>query len=361
MFKKKIAFVFFSLISIACISQEKDKNLVSNYSFEEYQPGNNPHGSSKGFVVNEWYSPTAGTPDFFIKWSYREGDRDNWPGFKLARTGDCYMGLMTRFVFSYSNSGNSREYVTAKLKRPLVKNQKYQVTFYTQLAQNCIYATTGLGAYFSNEKPDTAGYTGVLAMEPQVEAIEYGILDNTQSWRKISGSFRAKGGEQYITIGNFRDNYNTDWMERENVGKYNIYYFAYYFIEDVSVEPVNYFENDLALGQSNILDNLMFKRGEDELLSGSIEELEKLVKLMREYPRLEIEIAGHTDDVGSEPANLKLSTLRAKAVANYLIEQGVAANRIRSKGYGSRSPIADNSSEEGRRKNRRVEFIVTNI
>jgi outer membrane protein OmpA-like peptidoglycan-associated protein len=355
-----VLFLFLCVIFYPVFSQEAE-NLVPNPGFEDYQPGNNPYGSSKGFVPKYWYSPTDGTSDFFIKWSRREGDMDNWAGFKLARTGDCYMGLMTRYVFSYSASGNTREYITTKLKRPLVKNQKYEVTFYVQLGQNCLYATDGLAAYLSKNKPDSSNYDGSLNVEPQITAVDQGIFKNTQRWKKISGVFTSKGGEEYLTIGNFMDNFNTQWEEIENVGKYNIYLFAYYFIDDVSVISVNYFENDLALGASNILKNIFFKKGEAELLAGSIDELNKLLKLMREYPSLEIEIAGHTDKVGTETSNVQLSTRRAKAVSDYLMSEGIEKRRIRFKGYGSSRPIDDNETEEGREKNRRVEFVVLKL
>lgn len=358
----KLTIIICSLfVYIKTNGQKNDKNLVPNHSFEKHIAGKNPYGSSRGRVAEDWYSPTDGTPDFFIKWSYREGDHDNWPGFKLARTGDCFFGLMTRYVFTESNSGNTREYVTAKLKRPLVKNQKYEIIFYTQLAQNSYYATYSPEVYFSKHKPDTVGYNGVLNVTPQITTSQFGMMKNTMRWKKINGFFTAQGGEEYITIGNFHTNHDTFWETMENVGKYNIYYFAYYFIDDIFVVPINYFDNDLVPGQANILKNLMFEKGAAELLSGSIEELTKLINLMREYPQLEIEIVGHSDNVGRETANYKLSYDRARAVAQYLIEEGIDANRITHQGQGSKQPIDDNSTEKGRENNRRVEFIVKKI
>jgi OOP family OmpA-OmpF porin len=73
---------------------------------------------------------------------------------------------------------------------------------------------------------------------------------------------------------------------------------------------------------------------------------------------MEIEIAGHTDDVGSEAYNQKLSENRAQSVATYIIEHGIDTSRLNAVGYGESRPIAFNSDEEGRQKNRRVEFKV---
>jgi outer membrane protein OmpA-like peptidoglycan-associated protein len=80
---------------------------------------------------------------------------------------------------------------------------------------------------------------------------------------------------------------------------------------------------------------------------------------MNENPQVTIELAGHTYPKGSREYNLKLSDARAKSVATYMISKGIEADRITSKGYGPDKPIADNSTDEGRAKNRRTEIIIT--
>jgi outer membrane protein OmpA-like peptidoglycan-associated protein len=79
---------------------------------------------------------------------------------------------------------------------------------------------------------------------------------------------------------------------------------------------------------------------------------------MKLKPTLIIEIGGHTDNVGTPESNIKLSQERANAVRNYIINKGIAANRITAKGYGDTMPVADNSTEEGRSKNRRTEVSI---
>jgi OOP family OmpA-OmpF porin len=71
-----------------------------------------------------------------------------------------------------------------------------------------------------------------------------------------------------------------------------------------------------------------------------------------------IEIAGHTDNVGKDADNLKLSLQRAEAVRNYLIKKGIKADRITAKGYGATQPVADNGTDAGRQKNRRTEVVL---
>ena len=79
---------------------------------------------------------------------------------------------------------------------------------------------------------------------------------------------------------------------------------------------------------------------------------------MQSHPSLRIELGGHTDNVGNEASNQKLSEQRAKAVYDYLVAHGVAADRLSYKGYGQSHPVADNSTPEGRRQNRRTVFTI---
>ncbi len=87
--------------------------------------------------------------------------------------------------------------------------------------------------------------------------------------------------------------------------------------------------------------------------------LDKLVTILQKYPDTNIEQQGHTDNTGSASHNQTLSERRAAAVASYLSRNGIAASRLTSVGYGETVPKYDNSTEEGRAQNRRVEFLVT--
>jgi len=106
------------------------------------------------------------------------------------------------------------------------------------------------------------------------------------------------------------------------------------------------------------LNNLFFETSKFELLHDSYVELNRLVAFMIEKPSVKIQIAGHTDAVGDAQSNLELSENRAKSVKNYLISKGIQEHRIQVIGYGKKKPIADNSTEEEKAKNRRVEFII---
>jgi len=114
----------------------------------------------------------------------------------------------------------------------------------------------------------------------------------------------------------------------------------------------------IEVGQTIRLNNIFFDFGKSTLRQESNEELNNVVNLLNNNPKMEIEIAGHTDNIGSDAANMKLSDDRANAVRNYLISKGISASRITAKGYGETKPIATNDTDEGRQINRRVEFTI---
>ncbi|MFN9711209.1 MAG: OmpA family protein, partial [Bacteroidota bacterium] len=103
---------------------------------------------------------------------------------------------------------------------------------------------------------------------------------------------------------------------------------------------------------------IMFKFASDELLPSSFNALNEIVKIMNDDSRLKLKIEAYADSIGREERKMMWSEMRAKSVANYFISKGIAADRITSKGYGDKRPIADNGTEEGRAKNRRVEMVI---
>ena len=110
-----------------------------------------------------------------------------------------------------------------------------------------------------------------------------------------------------------------------------------------------------------VLQNVFFETGSAALLPTSDPELNKLLWTLRKNTAMKIEIRGHTDNVGDEKANQKLSEARAKAVYEYLTGRGIEASRLSYTGFGETQPIADNSNAEGRKLNRRTEFkIISN-
>ncbi|SOD98490.1 OmpA family protein [Spirosoma fluviale] len=115
---------------------------------------------------------------------------------------------------------------------------------------------------------------------------------------------------------------------------------------------------DLQINQTFRLDNVYFDQSSYVLRPESFPQLNKLIKTLVTTPKLVIEIAGHTDNVGDKRLNQALSENRAKIITNYLVTNGISESRLRHNGYGSSKPAAPNDTEENKRKNRRVEFVV---
>lgn len=124
-------------------------------------------------------------------------------------------------------------------------------------------------------------------------------------------------------------------------------------------DPLDGGDDEVKLGVALVLEGITFKTGSAEITPESEVTLRKALKTMNAFPEISVEIQGHTDNVGKRASNIKLSQARAEAVMNWLIAQGVDASRLSAKGFGPDKPIADNSTEEGRAKNRRIEFTRT--
>lgn len=103
------------------------------------------------------------------------------------------------------------------------------------------------------------------------------------------------------------------------------------------------------------LEGASFSTGSSKLLPGANSKLDEVVNAANQSQDIKLDVMGYTDSTGKEQSNLKLSQGRADAVKAYLVKKGVAADRVSSKGFGSANPIADNTTAEGRAKNRRVE------
>lgn len=111
-------------------------------------------------------------------------------------------------------------------------------------------------------------------------------------------------------------------------------------------------------GTSIRLNNIFFDFDMDVLREESQPELDRLVRLLKKYPSMMIQIDGHTDDYGGYDYNMKLSRRRARAVVNYLISQGISEIRLIPRGFGKTRPVATNETDEGRQLNRRVEYTI---
>lgn len=149
-------------------------------------------------------------------------------------------------------------------------------------------------------------------------------------------------------------------------GGYDIYTFE--LNESLRPEAVTYFDGEIVEldvypeeinpGDTLTIRNIQFEFNSAALTKDSKAGIEKIAELLQSHPEFNAELAGHTDNVGNESYNLKLSTDRANAVRDALINIGVKSDRLTAKGYGSSQPLVPNDSEENRAKNRRTELII---
>lgn len=136
------------------------------------------------------------------------------------------------------------------------------------------------------------------------------------------------------------------------------YNFNYSEITDFEPITIDIDLEKVIAGSVAVLNNLFFDVDKYELKEKSSPELQKILRFLRENPRIRVEIGGHTDNSGSAEHNRELSEKRARSVHDFLVKQGISEARLVTKGYGPDRPIASNDTETGRQQNRRIEFRI---
>jgi len=366
-FQKHISWV----ACIFCVALGMTQNLIVNPSFEAHVGCPQTLGSFNEDVEG-WSTPTTGSTDYFNGCSTAMGTPENFNGSQPADFGIGYAGL-----YLYA-PGDYREYIQAGLLQPLKKGKKYKISFYVSLAERSDFAIKEFGLLFSKNKLDFPIRKELSKMhlykdtENEYHYMEIGysnFLDDTKDWILVHSQFVAKGNERFLTFGNFKNNKRTRLFKTKRNAKQG----AYYYIDMVlleSAEKTDFAEKPrtivnvpekgkITLDQNHVFENVFFHFDKAGLLPESSKEIEHIYDVLQLDPTLDIQIHGHTDSIGSEEYNLTLSESRAKAVAAYLIALGLAENRILWQGHGGAKPIVSNASEDGRKQNRRVEFIIT--
>lgn len=406
------------------------QNLVPNPGFEDFTTCPKDLGKKQP-VFDKWVQPTAIPIDYFNRCSKNCGVPENVMGSQEPKSGDAYIGLML-----YNES--YRSYAQVELTEPLKAGVKYTVEFSVCLAEKSKYAIGNIGAYFTIQKLSSKSSGLIETYEniesngtakllpglcrPQIKNSSSNFMENSADWTTIISNFKARGGEKFLTLGNFFTTSGSPVVSLNGKKEY-----AYYFIDDVAVYPVGtlpeafnritilpdepkYRNNpvnkldkkeDVAMVETaavaeavketpavktepevkvqkeesvaspaetiaakaevkpTILKYLFFEKNSAIILPESEDELMMLSEILLSSPDALIEIDGHTDETGTEEGNRKLSLDRAQAVANFMqMLVDIESSVFICKGMGSSKPIADNKTEEGRTKNRRVEFLI---
>ena len=260
------------------------------------------------------------------------------------------------------------------------KNLGYPINTYGN-ESSLIVNAKGNTAYFSSDRRGGKGgidiYKFDIYDEIQPQSITYlkGIIRDSESKALLSAKFElynletgeliksayssSKTGEFFILV-------PTDVNYLINVEKENYIFYSDNFSLKSSDSKEKIFVKNIDLqeiksGNKVTLKNIFFETNSFKLKDESKTELQKLLSFMKKYSDVRIQVEGYTDNVGDEAANQTLSENRAKAVTQYLSENGIAQERISYKGFGEKNPIADNSTEKGRAENRRTEFSIVGV
>lgn len=185
---------------------------------------------------------------------------------------------------------------------------------------------------------------------------QFEVIDVSTGKIVLSNSTDKRKGEFLACLPSGRN-----YMLNVNKESY-LFYSDYFELKDANTRQ-NAFLLNIKLqqpkpGEKVVLKNIFFDTNKFELKAESAPELSKLTALLKNQPNLRIEISGHTDSMGDKKANQTLSENRARSVKDYLVQNGIPADRITYKGYGDAKPVASNETEDGRAQNRRTEFTI---
>jgi OOP family OmpA-OmpF porin len=341
----------YCLFVLCLVSNVSAQNLVPNPGFEKFK------GFPKSFMqdassfnqcIKGWTVPNATTPDYIAP-GFLAGNL-----FGSTHAGYCMVGLGIGSTWA--------ECVYIKLETELEINTTYQLEFWIKRPTNdfqpqagkdsgCLpgFVSSNFGMLLSDTL-QTAINKGFIVGSPQLKCGEKFWLG--KDWTKVSGYFTADKNYRYVYMGQFRPE-----GDRSNqVGS------KYVLVDDLQIRKVTL--SDLFVGESIKkpgaiipLDQVYFETDKSQLQERSFALLDTLAALLSHHT-IQIKINGHTDNQGDLVYNKNLSSERAKTIYDYLIFKGIDKKRLAWEGFGASRPVADNASEAGRQKNRRVEFEV---
>lgn len=228
----------------------KSQNLVPNGSFETYT--NCPTFGSQIYYASPWIGKDNNSVDYFNACALPPRSVPySGAGFQYAKDGVAYGAL-----WAYNGVNNNyREYAQIQLTSSLIANNNYYIRFYINQYQLGKYSVNSMGAAITTTAIGiTGGIGSVLNYSSSI--LKYGnpIISDTLNWVEISGVYKALGGEQYLTIGNFHNDINTDTL----AVNYSNYPGAYYYLDDVSLTNVTtpqwqYRDTTITLGDSVLI------------------------------------------------------------------------------------------------------------
>ena len=206
-----------------------------------------------------------------------------------------------------------------------------------------LVTVAGVVSDAKNHRPVTATIDYQLSSSKQV-------IDSVQSFASTGGyKMILQKGQVYTYIASARG-----YQSVSGVLDLSKIVSSQQLTRDIALTP-------LAVGDKVTLKNVYFEMSKSDLLSASYAELDKLVSMMQDNPNMTIRLEGHTDIIGDHDKNLQLSRDRVIACQRYLVQKGIDVDRIQTVGYGDTRPILTKGTDEERKVNRRVEFVILTI
>src|SRR6218665_761341 len=257
------------------------------------------------------------------------------------------------------NDGYKRytEYLQAELREPLAAGKIYQISFKVSLAEKSGRAASCIGALLTPGKVEQKSNT-FLTQTPQF--ISHRVIADSTDWVTMYGAYIADGGEKFITIGCFKDQYFR--LEKTVDSMHNDSRKAYYYVSDISVTPYIAKPEDMdaiLIGVDYVeLIDLQFATNSSEITPQFYSELDGIAKWMTNHSNHSFFIAGYTDKTGTDAIKDPLSVRRAEAVKTYLVSKGVKESNLITQGFGSDNPIEYKTKSS---KNRRVEIYLYSV
>ncbi|MFW6327406.1 MAG: OmpA family protein [Bacteroidota bacterium] len=260
-------------------------------------------------------------------------------------------------------------YYTANREGTLGRRDIFQLIFLGEEKEMLMSLDDELIAYFNQPVPSIF-FEKPEQIEIDTSLVLKGMIYDTISNEPVVAKLELIDIERSMTVATAVSNENGQYkIKIKQKKEYGVEIMArgyLFFLETIDLSRLPgeiVIERDFGLtkvevGSKVILKNIFFETNKATLKPESYQELQNVVKFLDNNPSIHLEISGHTDNIGSLKANMKLSEERAKSVVEYLVAQKISRNRLEAKGYAFTQPVAPNNTPEGRAQNRRVEFKV---
>jgi hypothetical protein len=227
------------------------QNLVPNSSLETFTSC--PASQGQIFYTSNWFGPSSNSTDYFNKCSVVTvlSPPNCGAGYQETRSGNAMAG-----IWAHGGNGNFREYLMSGLTQILKLDTFYHLKFYCVLANNSKLTIKNLGIAATSNSFAISGPTSnnVINLSTALYNYDNNYLIDTLNWTKIEGIYKANGNEKYVIIGNFKNDASSDTISTSHGN----YYYSYFYIDDVSVEPIctpfwSYRDTTLVIGDSVLI------------------------------------------------------------------------------------------------------------